>query len=223
VTALVVTLVVVALACFAYAQYEALRSPGASRRTVTDVGPAPTQTTPVRSPAAATPSGRHPAGQQSRQREPLPIRVEIPQIGVRTKIMKLGLTADRTVQVPPYDRADEVGWYDESPVPGDIGPSVLIGHIDSPSGPAVFYRLASLGAGDKIRVTRSDGSTAVFRVSRVRTVAKNRFPTRSVYGNLHYPGLRLITCGGQYVASAGGYQANTIVYARLTSMTPGRG
>jgi sortase (surface protein transpeptidase) len=180
------------------------------------------RTTPVHSANPAPPIGTHKAERQA-QRDPLPVKIEIPQIGVRTKIMKLGLAPDRTVQVPPYDRADEVGWYDESPVPGAVGPSVLIGHIDSPSGPAVFYRLASLGVGDTIRVSRADGSTAVFKVSRVRTVAKSRFPTRSVYGNLHYPGLRLITCGGQYVASAGGYQANTIVYARLTTLTPDRG
>lgn len=180
---------------------------------------------PATDPHSIPFSRARPTPPQSTQRGevagPVPVRIEISQIGVRTRVIRLGLAADGTVQVPPFDQADEVGWYDQSPVPGDTGPSVLIGHIDSPRGPAVFYRLATLETGDQVRIERADGSIAVFRVTAVKTVAKNHFPTRSVYGTLKYPGLRLITCGGVYDASAGGYQANTIVYGSLVKIISG--
>lgn len=182
------------------------------------------------SPNPATPSSPAPRpstpGRSTQRGEvagPDPVNIEIPQIGVRTRVIRLGLAADGTVQVPPFDHADQVGWYAQSPVPGDTGPSVLIGHIDSPNGPAVFYRLATLNTGDQVRIGRKDGTIAVFRITAVKTVAKNHFPTRSVYGNINYPGLRLITCGGSYDASAGGYQGNTIVDGSLVKIIPGHG
>jgi hypothetical protein len=143
------------------------------------------------------------------------VKIQITRIGVNTKVMKLGLRSDGTLDVPPFDHADEVGWYEKSPDPGAEGPAVIVGHIDSPQGPAVFYRLASLIPGDLIQITRADGSVAIFRVSRLESPAKNRFPTHAVYGNINYAGLRLITCGGSYDPSAGGYQSNTIVFAKL--------
>jgi len=149
-----------------------------------------------------------------------PVKIDIPKIGVHTKVIHLGLAADGTVQVPPFDHANEVGWYTQSPVPGDKGPSVLIGHIDSPQGPAVFYHLATLAPTDQVRVQRKDGSIAIFKITSIRTVAKSHFPTQSVYGNLGYPGIRLITCGGPYNASAGGYQGNTIAYGSLVKVIP---
>ncbi len=155
--------------------------------------------------------------------QPDPVRLEIDSIDVNSKIMNLGLADDRTIEVPPFSKADRAGWYDRSPTPGEDGPSIVVGHIDAPSGPAVFYRLAELDRGDRIRIHRSDGSTAVFAVRTVETVSKDHFPTRKVYGNLDYPGLRLITCGGVYDRSAGGYQSNTIAYAALVAVNPGPG
>lgn len=176
----------------------------------------------VPGPSISSPSsGSSHSTQVGQAAGPDPVDIEIPQIGVRTKVIRLGLADDGTVQVPPFDHADQVGWYAQSPVPGVNGPSVLIGHIDSPRGPAVFYRLATLNNGDQVRIGRKDGTIAVFRITAVKTVAKNHFPTRSVYGNINYPGLRLITCGGAYDASAGGYQANTIVYGSLVKIIPG--
>ncbi|SDR81903.1 class F sortase [Microlunatus soli] len=167
-------------------------------------------------PADDDPTSKPVAGASRRAADP--VDITIPRIGVKTSVMKLGLAADRTVEVPPYDRADDVGWYTKSPIPGATGPSVLIGHVDSPDGPAVFARMAQLDAGDKVSVKRSDGSTAVFSIKRVETFAKDDFPTQKVYGDTDHPELRLITCGGTYDRGAGGYQANTIAFADLVSI-----
>jgi sortase (surface protein transpeptidase) len=147
-----------------------------------------------------------------------PTEITIPAIGVDTSVIRLGLAADHTVEVPPYDKADDVGWYTQSPTPGAVGPAVLIGHIDSPSGPAVFARMAQLKHGEKVRIKRADGTVAVFTVDRLQTYAKSSFPTRAVYGDTDTAQLRLITCGGSYVRSNGGYQANTIAFAHLDSI-----
>lgn len=146
--------------------------------------------------------------------------LEIPEIGVHTGLMNLGLTEQRELQVPPPRRADTAGWYRLSPTPGDPGPSVIVGHVDSEQGPAVFHRLGTLERDDRVRVRRADGRVAVFAVDRVATYDKASFPTRRVYGPTRDPQLRLITCGGDYDADDGGWQANTVVYARLLSLTP---
>jgi sortase (surface protein transpeptidase) len=104
-------------------------------------------------------------------------------------------------------------------VPGDVGPSLLAGHVDSRTGPAVFYRLRELRGGDRIVVERSDGRTATFEVDRVEQVSKSSFPTRRVYGATPRPELRLITCGGTFDASSGHYLSNVVVYAHLTALT----
>ncbi|GAB3853297.1 class F sortase [Nocardioides maradonensis] len=147
-----------------------------------------------------------------------PLRLAIPRINVATRLMKLGLTAERELQVPPLSRAGTAGWYDLGPVPGDAGPAVLAGHVDSDTGPAVFYGLSALRPGDRLRVDRSDRRTAVFSVDRVTAFAKSRFPTRAVYGETPDPELRLITCGGSYDPARGGYQANVVVFAHLDRM-----
>lgn len=146
--------------------------------------------------------------------------LEIPEIGVHTDLMRLGLTEQRELEVPPLRRADIAGWYRLSPAPGDPGPSVIVGHVDSGEGPAVFHRLGALERDDRVRVRRSDGRVAVFAVDRVATYDKDTFPTRRVYGSTRDPQLRLITCGGDFDADNGGWQANTVVYARLLSLSP---
>lgn len=148
-----------------------------------------------------------------------PLRLRVPRIGVDTRLMRLGLDADRALEVPPMSRADTAGWYERSPVPGDVGPSVLAGHVDSDDGPAVFYRLRELRRGDRVVVDRSDGRRVTFTVTRVTEVAKAAFPTRRVYGDTPSPELRLITCGGTFDAAADGYLANVVVFARLTHLT----
>lgn len=148
-----------------------------------------------------------------------PVRLRVPRIGVDTALLRLGLTARRELEVPPMRAADTAGWYDRSPVPGDTGPAVLAGHVDSRSGPAVFYRLRELRRGDRVVVDRSDGRRATFTVDRVDVVTKSAFPTRRVYGATARPELRLITCGGTFDRTADDYLANLVVFAHLTHLT----
>lgn len=160
---------------------------------------------------------QHPATSASATSRP--VRLRVPRIGVDTGLMRLGLTARRELEVPPMARAGTAGWYDRSPVPGDTGPSVVAGHVDSRSGPAVFYRLRELRPGDRVVVDRSDGRRATFTVDRVDVVAKGAFPTRRVYGATPRSELRLITCGGTFDTATDDYLSNLVVFAHLTHLT----
>jgi hypothetical protein len=144
---------------------------------------------------------------------PEPVRVEIPRIGVASVLDRLGRAADGTVQTPPLGRAGVAGWYALGPRPGDPGSAVILGHVDSTSGPAVFYRLRELRRGDQITVTRADGSTVRFVVQRTEQTLKRRFPTDDVYYPTLRPGLRLVTCGGEFDGRH--YRSNIIVFAAL--------
>jgi Sortase domain len=140
-----------------------------------------------------------------------PRELTIPAIGVRTRLIRLGLTSAGTLQVPTDFGV--AGWYDRSPRPGAPGPAIIAGHIDSLAGPAVFFRLARLRPGDRAYIRRADGSLAVFRVTAVREYRKDRFPTAAVYGPAPSPQLRLITCGGTFDPALGSYLSNVVVYA----------
>jgi sortase (surface protein transpeptidase) len=142
----------------------------------------------------------------------VPTRIWIPSIGVDSSLMKLGLLQDGSLQVPP--KGFPAGWYTGSPTPGELGPSIIAGHIDW-KGPGVFYRLDRMQVGDKIMVDRSDGSTATFIVTRIASFPKNKFPTEAVYGNLNYPGLRLITCGGNFDFVSHEYVNDLVVFAQV--------
>ncbi len=135
--------------------------------------------------------------------------------------MQLGINADRTVEVPPLSKDSRAGWYRFSPTPGQLGPSVILGHVDSKEfGPGVFFELGALKPGETLTVDRADHTAAVFRVDRVVSYPKNRFPTLEVYGNTDHAGLRLITCGGQFDFAAGSYESNIVAYASLVSSHP---
>jgi sortase (surface protein transpeptidase) len=146
-----------------------------------------------------------------------PVALAIPAIDVRTPLLRLGRTADGAMEVPaPGPHYDEAGWYRHSPTPGSLGPAVIAGHVDSATtGPSVFFRLSSLRPRDKVRVTRADGTVAVFAVDDVRRFRKSRFPTRLVYGNTDHAALRLITCGGPISSVSGHYRDNVVVLASL--------
>ena len=161
-----------------------------------------------KSDVAAAPAPR-PA---RRERVAIPVRVEIPSIGVRAPIIRLGLNPDRTLEVPT-DYGD-TGWWSGGSRPGETGPAVIVGHVDSQTGPAVFYRLSELRKGDEVVVVRRDGSRARFTVQGSERYPKDEFPTARVYGRTDGPTLRLITCGGAFDSSTGHYVDNTIVYAR---------
>lgn len=140
-----------------------------------------------------------------------PVRVEIPSIGVDASIVPLGLNTDRTLQVPG-DFGD-AGWWTGGPRPGEPGPAIIAGHVDSYTGPAVFFRLGELGRGAEIVVVRRDGTRARFRVVGREQYPKDAFPTERVYGRTPDPTLRLITCSGTFDRSSGHYLDNTVVYA----------
>lgn len=146
-----------------------------------------------------------------------PTRLVIPGIGVSAEIRPVGVTKTKEIEVPPLSRPNLVGWYRLGPVPGQLGPAVLLGHVNTRKGPAVFSRLRDLRRGDKVQVTRSDGTTAEFTVDGVEQVGKNRFPTERVYGNTAHATLRLITCGGVFDPKTHHYTDNVIVYATLSA------
>ncbi|MEO8829885.1 class F sortase [Lapillicoccus sp.] len=140
-----------------------------------------------------------------------PARITIPSIGVDSALVDLAIAGDGTIQVPT--EAQQAGWLGTSPAPGQRGPAVIAGHVDSKTGPAVFYQLRTLAVGAPIIVTRRDGSQVTFTVDGSQNFAKAGFPTQATYGPVPGPALRLITCGGEYVKSAGGYQDNLVVFA----------
>ncbi|MFI9603045.1 class F sortase [Streptomyces sp. NPDC052043] len=146
-----------------------------------------------------------------------PVRLRIPQIQVDAPFTQLGLDDSGAVSTPPASTPNLVGWYRGSVAPGQDGTSVVVGHLDTRTGPAVFQRLSTLRPGALINVTRADGSTAVFRVTAVRTYAKDRFPDQEVYGDTPGPQLRLITCGGSYDRDRREYDYNVVAFARLES------
>lgn len=141
-----------------------------------------------------------------------PERVRIPRIGVDSTLVGLRRLRDGTLEVP-RDFA-VAGWYRQGVKPGDTGAAVLVGHVDSFTGPAVFFRLRELHRGDRITVLRSDGSRAVFAVYATERVPKDDFPTARVYGDTRGAELRLLTCGGQFDQRTRHYEDNQVVYAR---------
>jgi hypothetical protein len=171
---------------------------------------APSHTASGSAPAATT---RGPILARSK-----PVHIDIPAIGVSSTVQQLGLESDGSVQVPPLGRDSHAGWYKNSPTPGQVGPSILLGHIDSAKyGPGVFFKLGDLRQREMISVTRADHTVAVFEIERVVEYPKAHFPTFEVYGNLDHAGLRLITCGGRFDPSAKSYEDNIVVYASLIS------
>lgn len=140
-----------------------------------------------------------------------PARLRIPDLGIDAPLTRLGVTPDGTIEVPT-DFATP-GWFDQGPRPGQPGPAVILGHVDSKAGPAVFYRLARLPVGAAVFVDRADGSTIRFRVRGTQHVAKTAFPTDLVYAPTLEPSLRLVTCGGPFDHTRSSYLDNVIVYA----------
>jgi Sortase domain len=162
------------------------------------------------------------AGREPWVRRSLPVSIVIPAIGVKSKLLDLGDNSDGTIQVPSlYATPGEAAWYKYSVTPGQIGVSVIEGHVDTYQGPAVFFRLGGLRPGDLVDVTLADGITAVFRVTGVRQYLKSKFPARTIYGATRYAALRLITCGGAFDYATGHYLSSTVVYASLASSRRG--
>ena len=162
------------------------------------------------SPASKTVGGhtrvlRAPAG--------TPRRITIRAIHVDAGLVPLGVNSDGTLKVPTDFGV--AGWYRLGTKPGSRGPAVIVGHVDSESGPAVFYRLGTLTRGNLVRVAWRSGAARLFRVYAVREYAKASFPSFLVYGQTRGPELRLITCGGSFDAETGHYLDNVVVFARM--------
>ena len=151
----------------------------------------------------------------------MPVSLSVPAIGAHSSLLRLGQNADGTVQVPSLGADSRAGWYRYSPTPGQLGPAVILGHIDSAKyGPGIFFKLGALRPGDKVSVDRADRTTAVFRVDRVAEYPKDHFPTLQVYGNIDHAGLRLITCGGSFNLSKHSYHDNIVAFASLLNSHP---
>ena len=197
-------------------------SPAPKSSTAPRAGSAPKPTTPVAPSTTARPTTvTHPAPAPKGPILPgsIPVSLSIPALGVTSSLLQLGLNPDGSVAVPDLNDPDsKAGWYKYSPTPGSMGPAIILGHIDSAKyGPGVFYHLGDLQPGNLINITRGDGTVAVFRVDGVRSYPKNDFPTPTVYGNLDYAGLRLITCGGVFDPDAHSYESNIVAFASLVS------
>jgi hypothetical protein len=168
-------------------------------------GPVPAAKTAVKIASTGTPEAGDPA------------RVVLPSIGVDTSLERLNLNSDRTLQVP--EDFQKAGWWAGGARPGTPGPAVIVGHVDSHTGPAVFYRLSRLAVGDPVLVKTAGGRVFEFRIERVARYPKNGFPTDAVYGATAEPTLRLITCGGRFDQQSRSYEDNVVAFATL--VTPG--
>jgi sortase (surface protein transpeptidase) len=174
------------------------RSPAVSSTTAPTTPPA-TSTPPTTTPSPATDMPRG-----------TPARITIPTIGVDAAVVDLGKNPDGTLEVPGWQDA---GWWRRGPEPGERGPAVIVGHVDSSSGPDVFYRLGELRAGELVEIGLDDGGTARYVVDRLERFAKDAFPTRDVYDLTPGPELRLITCDGDFDTATGHYLDNLVVFA----------
>jgi hypothetical protein len=178
------------------------------------------QHAPSPAPAAAGAVGAA-AGKGPALRRSVPVSVSIPEIGVRSKLLSLGLNPDGTIAVPSLaTSAGEAAWYKYSVTPGQVGAAVIEGHVDSYQGPGVFFRLGALRPGNQVDVTLADGITAVFRVTGVREYAKDKYPAEMIYGPTGYAALRLITCGGDFDVATHHYLSSVVVFAVLSSAAP---
>lgn len=144
-----------------------------------------------------------------------PVSISIPKLNISSKVISVGLKRDGSIQIPPLSHPELAAWYNKGPAPGDIGPSVILGHVDGHGKQGVFFRLRNIKPKDHIVVTRKDGSKVTFSVTKTQYVDKDAFPFGKVFGeSLDHPELRLITCGGAFNYKTGHYVKNLIVYAK---------
>jgi sortase (surface protein transpeptidase) len=132
---------------------------------------------------------------------------------VSSTLTSLGLNADGSVHVP--DSFSIAGWFNGSVTPGQVGPTIILGHVDSTAGPGVFFRLGDLRPGDQVTLTRADGAIVTYRITGVRQYPKDHFPTLAVYGNTPVPTIRLITCGGAFDTATHHYLSNIVAFGQV--------
>ncbi|PZT76479.1 MULTISPECIES: class F sortase [unclassified Streptomyces] len=188
---------------------------------VDDKPPAPPS---VAVSAAASPSasaagakGDEPSESPSLPRSE-PTRLRIPSIAVDAPFTPLSIGASGRLDAPPPNDKNLVGWFKDGPTPGELGTSIVAGHVDTTTGPAVFLQLRFLKPGATVDITRADGTVASFSVDSVETFSKADFPDDKVYADTPDAQLRLITCGGDYDRKAKDYEDNVVVFAHLDSV-----
>jgi sortase (surface protein transpeptidase) len=146
-----------------------------------------------------------------------PTNVKISKIGAESKLIAVAVNKDGKMAVPSAKTPMQAAWYQLSPVPGDVGPAIVLGHVDGNKQPGIFYKLKDVNPGDEVIVERSDGKNLKFVVEKKDQVPKDQFPEDAVYGNTDKPQLRLITCGGVFDKEEHSYKDNIIVYANLVA------
>ncbi|WP_017540308.1 class F sortase [Nocardiopsis halophila] len=159
--------------------------------------------------AFSAPSGPEPLTRSA------PVALAVDAIGVRARVLEMGLGEDGAMEDPPLEDAGAAGWYALGPAPGEAGPAVITGHRDTATGPSVFLRLEELRPGDRFTVRREDGTAPEFEVERTKRVGKDAFPAEEVYGPGDRPEIRLITCAGDFDPATGHYEENLIVFGRM--------
>lgn len=146
----------------------------------------------------------------------IPTNISIPAVNIKAPVKTVGMTSTRAIEMPPVLEWT-TGWYKYSPTPGQTGPAIIVGHVDNYKNVSVFWRLRYVQPGDDIFVTRADGGVVAFKVNALKQFSQADFPTQEVYGNISYPGLRLITCGGTFNKATDSYDQNTVVYASMVN------
>lgn len=168
-----------------------------------------------RPPQVDLPPAHRPLG------EAQPQRLDIPGLDVRAPVVSRGLDERGALDPPPFDRPDAVGWYAGGVTPGAPGTALVVGHVDTETRPAVFYKVSTLRPGQKIRVVREDAEVAEFTVEDIQVIDRDGFDARQAYGPRRSgrAELRIVTCGGTFDAARDRYTANVVVYAYLTGTT----
>ncbi|MFF7140234.1 class F sortase [Streptomyces nodosus] len=202
--------------------HHSLTSPPDSKPPTRSAAVAPSQAPVLAAPPALDPTGAASGATRTPPAlvvpRPTPTRMVIPQIGVDAPFTALSLAASGHLNAPPVNNKNLVGWFKDGAAPGERGTSIVVGHVDTKTGPAVFVLLRTLKPGNTVDITRADGKVARFSVDSVETYNKATFPDDRVYANAPTPQLRLITCGGAYNRSAHEYEANVVVFAHLMSL-----
>ncbi|MFF2618612.1 class F sortase [Kitasatospora sp. NPDC058046] len=179
--------------------------------------------------SSATGAGQHQAapvssaGSADDTHDPLspstPLRVHIGVVKLDAPLIALGTDSSGQPELPPYSMPMTAAWLRSTPTPGSAGAAVLAGHVDTPTGPAVFWGLSAVPNGATVDITRLDGSTATFTTDRVQVFPRTRFPTALVYGPTPRAELRMVTCGGPYDHTRHEYLSNVVLFAHLTAAT----
>ncbi|MEU2025700.1 class F sortase [Streptomyces sp. NPDC016469] len=179
--------------------------------------PAPAAASAAASPSAADSAKTPPSTSPSLPRS-VPTRLRIPTIAVDAPFTPLSIGPSGRLDAPPPNDKNLVGWFKDGATPGERGASIVAGHVDTTTGPAVFLQLQFLKPGATVDITRADGTVASFAVDSVETFKKADFPDEKVYADTPDAQLRLITCGGNYDRKAKDYEDNVVVFAHLDSV-----